>query len=118
MDEVKTVKVKLGGREFEVKPGYPMRTLRAESEAGKYPVPLDIKHPTQMEVTAHALWAEKLVGSYFALLPEFMADCQADEVMNAAAEIQKAKLLDPFGNPLPTTAEPVATESTAPTTGS
>ena len=112
-NEVKTVKVMLNGRELEVRPGYPMLTLHAESDAGPYPVPVDIKHPTQAEITAHALWSERLVKTYFALPAEFLADCQADEVMQAAAAIQQAKLLDPFGNPLPReAAEPAAEKPT------
>jgi hypothetical protein len=123
-NEVKTVKVKLNGQELEVQPGYRMRTLHAESDAGLYPRPVDITKPTQGEITAHALWSERLVASYFELPAEFMLDCDPSEVMQAAAEIQKAKMLDPFGNPLPeepekpTAEKPEPPPTPAPTIGS
>ena len=118
-NEVKTVKVVLGGREFEVWPGYTMATMHAESDAGEYPRPKDIEKPTQAEITAHALWSERLVASYFNLPLDERGQCQylakvgPDLVMLAAGAIQQAKLLDPFGNPLPReAAEPAAEKPT------
>jgi hypothetical protein len=120
--------VTLRGQELTEAYGHTMRFVRAQTEAGAMPLPPegmpDLKPGDEMtpDVSDYLLkftnWQRSFVQAYYKLMPEFMEDCTADEVVKAFAAITEAAQCDPFGQ-LPEKPQPdSATKSEPPTTGS